>query len=222
MKKSLLTGVCGCGLALLVGGCSNFGATDPVLSGSDNGYKPRLVANQPVAQERSEFNDYAPREVASPRSNKELASLTADLDSLREEQKLLMARIVGLEQDNIRKDAQIKELQSLLAEMDKRSADVDQAWRNRMAELSTTIDKERVARRHELETFTKVITKELDKNNAPAEPAVEYKVLQVQNGESLGKIARAAGCTVEELKRINNLKSDTIYVNQKLKVPVKR
>ncbi|MFO7615470.1 MAG: LysM peptidoglycan-binding domain-containing protein [Bacteroidales bacterium] len=40
----------------------------------------------------------------------------------------------------------------------------------------------------------------------------------VKSGESLGIIARRYGCSVNDLKRWNNLSSNTIYANQKLKV----
>ncbi|MBQ9366662.1 MAG: LysM peptidoglycan-binding domain-containing protein [Victivallales bacterium] len=216
MKLAKL-GVLGCGLALMVSGCANWGETEPVLGNGGNPYQ------QPQAQEppaRIMVSNLV-EEPATPRSNRELAALRADFDALREEQKLLTARIIGLEQDNLRKDAQIKELQSLLDDMDKRSADVDQKWRNRMTELSTTINSEREARKRELENFSKIIASEIDKNApAPAAP-VNISVITVQKGDTLSGIAAAAKTTTAEIKRLNNLKSDTIYLGQQLKVPVK-
>ena len=41
----------------------------------------------------------------------------------------------------------------------------------------------------------------------------------VQNGDTLGRIASNAGTTVEFIRRANGLKGDTIYPQQKLKVP---
>ncbi len=161
-------------------------------------------------------------EPATPKANRELAALRADFDALREEQKLLTARIIGLEQDNLRKDAQIKELQSLLDDMDKRSADVDQKWRNRMTELSSTINNEREARKRELENFSKIIASEIDQKTAPAPAApANISVITVQKGDTLSGIAAAAKTTTAEIKRLNNLKSDTIFLGQQLKVPVK-
>ena len=48
-----------------------------------------------------------------------------------------------------------------------------------------------------------------------------YVVYRVKRGDSLKKIAAKFGTTVSEIKRLNHLKSSTIYVGQKLKVPVK-
>ena len=211
-------GLLGCGLALMVTGCANWGETEPVLGNGGTPYQ------QPQAQEppRNMMVTNLVEAPAPSTSNRELAALRADFDALREEQKLLTARILGLEQDNIRKDAQIKELQSLLDDMDKRSADVDNKWRARMTELSATIDKEREARRNELKNFSTIIASEIDKKAAPAPaPATNISIITVQKGDTLSGIAAAAKTTTAEIKRINNLKSDTIYLGQQLKVPMK-
>jgi len=44
----------------------------------------------------------------------------------------------------------------------------------------------------------------------------EYKV---QPGATLGAIAKAYKCSIKDIKISNNLKSDVIYVGQKLKIP---
>ncbi len=219
MKRVLLSAVLG--TASLFAGCANMGATEPVLgNGNDNGYRPKLAANQVAAPERSESfaaNQPARETSMSVRGSRELAALRADLDALLEEQKRLTARIIGLEQDNLRKDEQIKELQSLMAEMDKRSAEVDKNWQARMSKLSETMDKEREARRRELD----VITSEIDRKNAQVQPppSVEMKEIVVVSGDTLSSIAKSLKISVAELKRINNLKDDRIYIGQKLKFP---
>ena len=211
-------GLLGCGLALMVSGCANWGETEPVLG---NGGTPYQQPQQAQESPRMMVSNLVEAPAPST-SNRELAALRADFDALREEQKLLTARILGLEQDNIRKDAQIKELQSLLDDMDKRSADVDNKWRARMTELSATIDKEREARRNELKNFSTIIASEIDKKAAPAPaPATNISIITVQKGDTLSGIAAAAKTTTAEIKRLNNLKSDTIYLGQQLKVPVK-
>ncbi len=53
----------------------------------------------------------------------------------------------------------------------------------------------------------------------PAEP--EYSIYVVQNGDYLAKISKKCNVTIAAIKRINNLKSDTIRIGQKLKIPGK-
>lgn len=55
-----------------------------------------------------------------------------------------------------------------------------------------------------------------DKRNAQAASYASYKV---QKGDYLSKIAQKHGISVGELKKINELKSDTVRVGQVLKVP---
>ncbi len=218
MKLTKL-GALGCGIALMVSGCANWGETEPVLGNGGGAYQQPQQQEPPKRMMVSNLVE----EPATPKSNRELAALRADFDALREEQKLLTARIIGLEQDNLRKDAQIKELQSLLDDMDKRSADVDTKWRNRMSELSNTINSEREARKRELENFSKIIASEIDQKTAPPAPAApaNISIITVQKGDTLSGIAAAAKTTTAEIKRLNNLKSDTIKLGQQLKVPVK-
>ncbi|WP_457677797.1 LysM peptidoglycan-binding domain-containing protein [Thermovibrio sp.] len=50
---------------------------------------------------------------------------------------------------------------------------------------------------------------------------VKYIKYRVRRGDFLGKIAKKFGTTVRELKRINHLRRNTIFVGQRLLVPVK-
>ena len=45
---------------------------------------------------------------------------------------------------------------------------------------------------------------------------------RVKKGDSLSKIAKKFGISVAQIKRANNLKRNTIYAGQKLKIPIKR
>ncbi|AAC06844.1 LysM peptidoglycan-binding domain-containing protein [Aquifex aeolicus] len=47
-----------------------------------------------------------------------------------------------------------------------------------------------------------------------------YVVYRVKRGDSLIKIAKKFGVSVKEIKRVNKLKGNRIYVGQKLKIPV--
>ena len=42
----------------------------------------------------------------------------------------------------------------------------------------------------------------------------------MKRGDTLSVIAQAVGVPISTLRQINNLKSDTIFVGQKLKIPV--
>ena len=53
---------------------------------------------------------------------------------------------------------------------------------------------------------------------APVE-MVEYKVV---SGDSLTKISRRNGCTVQDLRDLNALQSDELRIGQVLKVPVRK
>lgn len=56
-------------------------------------------------------------------------------------------------------------------------------------------------------------------NNEPVNP--EYQNYTVKKGDSLYKIAALYETSIEELKRINNLTSDALYIGQVLKVPAR-
>ena len=206
--KILFSGVLA---AVVLAGCADFGATEPVLN------------TQPTAFRSNEQPAAAPvyRQQADNMSKREIAAFRADLDAVAEQQKMLTARIMGLEEQLSQKEQQIKELQSLLDAMDKRFADVDSNWRNRMQELSSNIDKEREARKREQKQFTQAVTRVIaDQSNAAADNT-EYLEFVVQKGDTLSKIASAAKVSVAEIKRINNLKNDVIREGQKLKLPKK-
>ncbi len=48
------------------------------------------------------------------------------------------------------------------------------------------------------------------------------QVIQVKSGDTLERIARRHGTTVETVRRMNALKSDLIQVGQKLRIPAKK
>ena len=52
-----------------------------------------------------------------------------------------------------------------------------------------------------------------------AEP--DYDIYEVQKGATLYVIAQAYGVTVQDIRKANNLKSDTLQIGQKLKIPRK-
>jgi len=55
----------------------------------------------------------------------------------------------------------------------------------------------------------------------PPPPAPEYTVYVVKNGDYLAKISKRYNVTINSIKRLNNLKGDSIRIGQKLKLPGK-
>lgn len=56
---------------------------------------------------------------------------------------------------------------------------------------------------------------------SPAPGETSVKTYKVKSGDNLGKIARANGVTVKQIRAANNLRTDQIKVGQTLKIPVK-
>ncbi len=60
---------------------------------------------------------------------------------------------------------------------------------------------------------------EKDKNNTKKSKTITHKV---KNGESLSRIAKKYGVTVNDIKKANKLKSDALKPGQNLKIPAKK
>ncbi len=65
----------------------------------------------------------------------------------------------------------------------------------------------------------KIVEKKDVKLLPPPEP--EYTVYIVQRGDYLAKISKKYNVTINSIKRLNNLKDDTIRIGQKIKLPGK-
>ena len=55
-------------------------------------------------------------------------------------------------------------------------------------------------------------------NSGGKQPAATVKTHTVKKGETLSSISRKYGCSVNDLKKWNNLRSNTVKVGQKLKI----
>ncbi len=145
-------------------------------------------------------------------SNRDYAGLRADVDALREQQKALVAEILSLRHELQQKDAKIQKAIAMVDALDKRMGENDAAWKKQISEIYKALDTEHNARVQE--------SKRIEQSQPKPSAGGEYAILVVKKGDTLGLIAKMANTTIHEIKRINNMKNDTIYEGQKLKVPV--
>ena len=206
---------------LLLAGFANWGKAEPVQGGRRPQQNPAVA--QPAVPRYAPTARPAPAAGDTGRLNREFAALRADLEAALESQRNLVARIIALAQENQAQNAQIQQLQNLVSAMDQRFADAEKGWRARMDELNAAIGREREQRRREQEALLKGVSSEIERStrrSAGAESG-NYKTLVVQKGDTLGAIAKISGVSVEELRRVNGLKNDSIFIGQTLKIPVK-
>jgi LysM repeat protein len=218
------------GVAMLCG-CANLGVTEPVLGGG--GAAPSSSSYQLSGENRfssaRETTSARPAAVAQYDDSslvRELAALRADFRVLQEENQKLNSRVENLERENLAKDAQLKELQSLLSVLDGQVASADKQWSERMENLKRNMDAEREQRRKQLESLSSNVAQELSRvqsrpQPAPAAPTGNFKEIVIQKGDTLSTIAVQTGTTVQQLKQFNGLQSDNIRIGQILKIPVK-
>ena len=217
--------------AALLCSCANLGATEPVLGGgsvpSSSTYHLSGESRFSSARETSA----KPVTVAQYDDSslvRELAALRADFRVLQEYNQKLAFRMENLERENLAKDAQLKELQSLLSVLDGQVASADKQWSERMENLKRNMDAEREQRRKQLESLSSNVAQELSRvqsrpqpQTPPPTPAGNFKEIVIQKGDTLSTIATATGTTVLQLKQFNGLQSDNIRIGQVLKIPVK-
>lgn len=105
----------------------------------------------------------------------------------------------------------------------------------RLEQLRKALEGEQIARRKDLESAIGAMATEISKldraaaaaaaarNQPPPPPPAytgSYKEIVVQAGDTLSMIATTVGVPISTLRQLNNLKSDRIFVGQKLKIPV--
>lgn len=153
-----------------------------------------------------------------------LAGMRSDITLMLDRQKQLSLRIEGLEEEQNRKNEQIRQLEGLCNAL----AQQNQSLETRLAELQKAFEADQRARKDELRNLSKDLTNVIKSSTTPPAPAatipanMSIKELKVESGDTLSSIAKAAGCTVAQIMAANpNLKSaDDIRVGQVLKIPV--
>lgn len=153
-----------------------------------------------------------------------LAGMRSDITLMLDRQRQLSLRIEGLEEEQNRKNEQIRQLEALCNAL----AQQNQSLETRLAELQKAFEADQRARKDELRNLSKDLTNVIKSSTTPPAPAatipanMSIKELKVESGDTLSSIAKAAGCTVAQIMAANpNLKSaDDIRVGQVLKIPV--
>ena len=153
-----------------------------------------------------------------------LAGMRSDITLMLDRQKQLSLRIEGLEEEQNRKNEQIRQLEALCNAL----AQQNQSLETRLAELQKGFEADQRARKDELRNLSKDLTNVIKSSTTPPAPAatipanMSIKELKVESGDTLSSIAKAAGCTVAQIMAANpGLKSaDDIRVGQVLKIPV--
>ena len=153
-----------------------------------------------------------------------LAGMRSDITLMLVRQKQLSLRIEGLEEEQNRKNEQIRQLEALCNAL----AQQNQSLETRLAELQKAFEADQRARKDELRNLSKDLTNVIKSSTTQPAPAasipanMSIKELKVESGDTLSSIAKAAGCTVAQIMAANpGLKSaDDIRVGQVLKIPV--
>lgn len=125
------------------------------------------------------------------------------------------------------------ELETRVIELERRIAALQESNQKLLNEVAA-VKRQSAADAAALESQMKAIRTQIDKLASMPVPTVtvptpvaastaadDYDIYEVQKGATLYVIAQAYGVTVADIKKANNLKSDTLQIGQKLKIPKK-
>ncbi|MDF7808285.1 LysM peptidoglycan-binding domain-containing protein [Pontiellaceae bacterium B12219] len=142
------------------------------------------------------------RQLAAQRhSEEQVYRVKGQVDSIEMENARLMQEIQGLRNDVSSMNAQIGQLNSKMNALD---AKQQREMSNLIKEVEVLLKKSVASRPSSSGSSS---------NKGPGREHV------VESGHTLSAIAQAYGTTVSAIKKANNLKSDSIYVGQKLFIP---
>ena len=164
-----------------------------------------------------------------------IAGMHADVNMLKDETTRLNLRIEALEQELAERDQKIARLESLCSAQSNQMQAQEKQWNNRITALQNAMEADRQNIQKQLQQLSKDLSKDLAAAAAAAKAAAattpakkstytgQTRDFKVESGDTLGSIAKALGCTVQDLVELNNLKSADaiIRVGQILKVPSK-
>lgn len=164
-----------------------------------------------------------------------IAGMHADVNMLKDETTRLNLRIEALEQELAERDQKIARLESLCSAQSNQMQAQEKQWNNRITALQNAMEADRQSIQKQLQQLSKDLSKDLAAAVKAATPPSQTtksstpkytgqtRDFKVESGDTLGSIAKALGCTVQDLVELNNLKSADaiIRVGQILKVPSK-
>lgn len=142
-------------------------------------------------------------------------------------------------------NSRLRQIYYRLDEIEKNSSNVQTAksrsMQNEFTQLKALIKQNNVAANQKIAIIEKQLVAERAHNKTQLDKVISvlkssikgistqpistnagnYKIFTVKAGYTLSTIAQAARCSVKEIKRLNGLKNDTIYIGQQLKIPNK-
>lgn len=159
--------------------------------------------------------------------NLKIEAIRKEFDGVYEQVNILTDRLNEMQKSQSTHDTSIKALQQKLTASTQENHKLK-------AEL-TQLKQESVAKDKQVRDMLDNVVDQVAKDTASALNSMEsaraaesqqsqsssFYEYKVQPGATLGAISKAYKCTVSEIKIANNLKSDVIYVGQKLKIPKK-
>lgn len=133
--------------------------------------------------------------------------------------------VKSVQDDNARLDAKVVELERSV----KKLRETNEALQQEVARLKNQIQADAEARALQLkrleEQLVKLASLPSPVSTSPAQSASsqaeKFEEYIVQEGATLSAIARAFKVTIQDIKKANNLRSDSLRVGQKLLIPVK-
>jgi len=178
---------------------------------------------------RSQVAQVQPKYVADKSSAGDLKieAIRKEFDGVYEQVNILTSKLNEVQQNQAGFDSSIKALQQKLTV----STQENQKLKTELTQLKQEV----IAKDKQVRMLLDNVVDQVAKDTASALSSMEssrasdsqgsqnleFYEYKVQPGATLGAISKAYKCSVSEIKIANNLKSDVIYVGQKLKIPKK-
>lgn len=171
---------------------------------------------------------------AMAQSEKVLAQLRADLEILNENQRKIYNAVKTMQAKQQENSKRLDALEKKMAASGSLNDEDKEPVQKQIAILKSELKQERKAREALVDTVVKRVTGRVselvdtieqpqpDTSNATdsSEPGIRMKY-EVQQGDTLGAIAKAFDVKISALRKANDIDGDLIRVGQELKIPEK-